>query len=69
MMVDEYSKPPHNKQFSIPDSYHLDSLKDKMEKHYTALFKELSTQMGVWGQMLKPILMGCGAILLTMIES
>ena len=25
-MVDEYSKPPHNKMFSVPDDYNWDSL-------------------------------------------
>ena len=53
-MVDEYSKPPHNKQFSVPDDYNWDSLKGKqgapLEAHYSSILKELSTQKGVLGQ-------------------
>jgi len=53
-MVDEYSRPPHNKIFGIPSEYTWPSLISKtgaeLEKHYVDLLKALSNQKGVLGQ-------------------
>ncbi|MDP3013252.1 MAG: class I SAM-dependent DNA methyltransferase [Candidatus Subteraquimicrobiales bacterium] len=53
-MVDEYSRPPHNKIFEIPSEYTWPSLTSKtgadLEKHYVDLLKQLSSQKGVLGQ-------------------
>ena len=53
-MVDEYSRPPHNKTFEIPSDYTWPSLTSKtgadLERHYVNLLKALSNQKGVLGQ-------------------
>jgi type I restriction enzyme M protein len=53
-MIDEYSKPPHNKKFEIPAVYTWSSLTSKtgaeLEKHYVKLLEALSNQKGVLGQ-------------------
>lgn len=53
-MVDEYSKPPHDKAFEIPAEYTWPSLTSKtgaeLERHYVDLLKALSNQKGVLGQ-------------------
>lgn len=53
-MADEYSKPPHNRKLSIPDTYNWESLVGlkgaDLETHYSTLLRELSTQKGILGQ-------------------
>jgi type I restriction enzyme M protein len=53
-MADEYSKPPHNRNLSIPPEYSWESLTLKrgaeLEIHYTNLLRELGQQKGTLGQ-------------------
>lgn len=53
-MADEYSKPPYNREMSIPKDYNWESLTNKkgaeLELHYVKLLRELSIQKGILGQ-------------------
>jgi type I restriction enzyme M protein len=54
-MVDEYEKPPHNRNLSMPKEYNWESLTLKsgaeLENHYNTLLRELGQkQTGVIGQ-------------------
>ena len=53
-MVDEYSKPPHNRKLPIAKQYNWESLTSKtgaaLESHYTILLRELSHAKGTLGQ-------------------
>jgi len=53
-MVDEYSKPPYNRNLNIPDKYNWQSLVSKrgaeLENHYVRLLRELAKQPGLIGQ-------------------
>jgi len=53
-MVDEFSKPPYNRNLPIPAEYNWESLKVKrgaeLEYHYTTLLRELSHLKGILGQ-------------------
>lgn len=53
-MVDEYSKPPHNRKVNIPEKYNWENLTSKrgaeLEAHYTELLRELGQTTGILGQ-------------------
>ncbi|MCH7536038.1 MAG: SAM-dependent DNA methyltransferase, partial [Bacteroidetes bacterium] len=53
-MAYEYSKPPHNRDITIPPEYNWESLRTKrgaeLEKHYVQVLQELSDQKGIIGQ-------------------
>ncbi len=53
-MVDEYTKPPHNRQLNIPVDFNWESLTSKkgaeLELHYAMLLRELSKEKGILGQ-------------------
>jgi type I restriction enzyme M protein len=53
-MVDEYSKPPYNRDLNIPDKYNWESLTTKraaeLETHYNELLKELGRGTGLISQ-------------------
>lgn len=53
-MADEYSKPPHNKNLTVPKEYGWDTLTElkgaELETHYTILLRDLGKQKGILGQ-------------------
>ena len=53
-MADEYSKPPHNKEISIPKKLNWESLLNKsgaeLEAHYINILNELGKQKGMIGE-------------------
>ncbi len=53
-MVDEYSKPPHNRKVGIPEQYTWSNLTTKrgaeLEVHYTQMLRELGQTTGILGQ-------------------
>lgn len=53
-MVDEFAKPPYNRNISIPEGYDWENLKSKrgaeLESHYTRTLRELSKAKGTLGQ-------------------
>lgn len=53
-MVDEYSKPPHNREMLIPADFSWETLINKneadLESHYTIMLRELAKQKGILGQ-------------------
>jgi len=53
-MADEYTKPPHNRKFSIPKKYNWESLVSlkgaELEEHYAAVLRELGKEKGILGQ-------------------
>lgn len=53
-MIDEYSKPPHNRVLPVPRKYGWESLTTKkgaeLETHYNELLRELGQKKGVLGQ-------------------
>jgi type I restriction enzyme M protein len=55
-MADEYTKPPHNRTFSIPKKYNWESLVPlrgaELETHYSKVLRELGKEKGILGQIL-----------------
>lgn len=53
-MADEYTKPPHNRTFSIPKKYNWESLVPlkgaELETHYSIMLRELGKEKGILGQ-------------------
>lgn len=53
-MADEYTKPPHNRKFSIPKKHNWESLVPlrgaELEEHYSAMLRELGKEKGILGQ-------------------
>jgi type I restriction enzyme M protein len=53
-MADEYTKPPHNRTFTIPKKYNWDSLVSlkgaELETHYSIMLRELGKEKGILGQ-------------------
>ncbi len=53
-MADEYTKPPHNRKFSIPKNYNWESLVPlkgaELETHYSTMLRELGKEKGILGQ-------------------
>ncbi|MCB0663689.1 MAG: SAM-dependent DNA methyltransferase [Saprospiraceae bacterium] len=53
-MVDEFAKPPYNRNINVPEGYDWESLKSKrgaeLELHYTKMLRELSKTHGILGQ-------------------
>ncbi len=53
-MADEYTKPPHNRTFSIPKKYSWEKLVPlrgaELETHYTITLRELGKEKGILGQ-------------------
>lgn len=53
-MVDEYSKPPHNRKMPIPSEFAWDTLISKsgseLESHYNTMLRELAKEKGILGQ-------------------
>jgi len=53
-MVDEFAKPPYNREIIVPEGCDWESLKGKrgaeLEAHYTKLLRELSKAKGILGQ-------------------
>ena len=53
-MADEFSKPPYNRNLSIPKEYSWESLKSRkgaeLESHYVKTLRELGKQKGMLGQ-------------------
>lgn len=53
-MVDEFAKPPYNREINVPEGYDWESLKGKrgaeLEAHYTKTLRELSKAKGTLGQ-------------------
>lgn len=53
-MVDEFAKPPYNRNINVPEGYDWESLKSKrgaeLELHYTKMLRELSKTQGILGQ-------------------
>lgn len=53
-MVDEFAKPPYNREINVPEGYDWDSLKSKrgadLEVHYTKMLRELAKAKGTLGQ-------------------
>jgi type I restriction enzyme M protein len=53
-MADEYTKPPHNRKFSIPKNYNWESLVPlkgaELETHYSIMLRELGKEKGILGQ-------------------
>lgn len=53
-MADEYTKPPHNRTFSIPRKYNWEKLVAlrgaELETHYTHTLRELGKEKGILGQ-------------------
>jgi type I restriction enzyme M protein len=53
-MADEYTKPPHNRTFSIPKKYNWEKLVPlrgaDLETHYTNTLRELGKEKGILGQ-------------------
>jgi len=53
-MVDEFAKPPYNREIHVPEGYDWESLKSKrgaeLELHYTKMLLELAKAKGTLGQ-------------------
>ena len=53
-MVDEFAKPPYNREINVPEGYDWQSLKGKrgaeLEVHYTKMLRELAKAKGTLGQ-------------------
>ncbi|QTA79799.1 SAM-dependent methyltransferase [Desulfonema limicola] len=53
-MVDEFAKPPYNREISVPKEYDWESLRTKkgaeLETHYAKMLRELSKAKGILGQ-------------------
>ncbi len=53
-MADEYSRPPHNRKFDIPQKYRWNNLVTKrgaeLEAHYITLLQEFSQKSGMLGK-------------------
>lgn len=53
-MADEYGKPPYSRKLNIPKAFNWESLialkGAELEKHYSIMLRELSTQKGILGQ-------------------
>ena len=53
-MVDEFARPPYNREINVPEGYDWESLKGKrgaeLEAHYTKTLRELSKAKGTLGQ-------------------
>lgn len=53
-LVDEFAKPPYNREIHIPEGYDWESLKGKrgaeLETHYVKVLRELSQTKGILGQ-------------------
>lgn len=52
-MADEYSKPPHNREMSIPVAFAWETLTSKssteLESHYNIMLRELAKEKGILG--------------------
>ncbi len=53
-MVDEFARPPYNREINVPDGFDWESLKGKrgaeLEAHYTKTLRELAKAKGTLGQ-------------------
>ncbi len=53
-MVDEFARPPYNRNITVPEGYDWENLKTKrgaeLESHYTKTLRELSRAKGTLGQ-------------------
>jgi type I restriction enzyme M protein len=53
-MVDEFAKPPYNRDIGVPAGFDWESLKSKrgadLEAHYTLMLRELAKSKGILGQ-------------------
>lgn len=53
-MVDEFAKPPYNREINLPEGCDWETLKSKrgaeLEAHYTKMLRELSKAKGILGQ-------------------
>ena len=53
-MVEEFAKPPYNRQIAVPEGYDWSALKSRrgaeLESHYAKTLRELSGTDGILGQ-------------------